>query len=228
VSPISIGASWIISAVTAEVNSAPTASSAGHRLAKIVTEVLSPAVIVVLLPFAVAWNATGHHVAADHSVVGGGRRVLQRPPDGVHRPGRQAGQWDGHWVRERERRFLPLMMCLVSALAGLVILLVWDAPQDVIALAWSMVTVLIVCVVITRWWKVSLHATVAGGAVATVMLIYGWIMAVLIRSSHWLPGHASRSRTTRRARSLLVHFWARSWVVWCSSCFVDLQVGAIF
>jgi hypothetical protein len=166
--------------VTAEVNSAPTASSAGHRLAKIVTEVLSPAVIVVLLPFAVAWNATGHRVLPTivwSVVVAVFYSVL--PMAFIVRGARQ-GQWDGHWVRERERRFLPLMMCLVSALAGLVILLVWDAPRDIIALAWSMVTVLIVCVVITRWWKVSLHATVAGGAVATVMLIYGWIMAVLI------------------------------------------------
>ncbi|TCO48865.1 hypothetical protein [Actinocrispum wychmicini] len=166
--------------MTADVNSAPTAPGAGHRLAKVVTEVLSPAVIVVLLPFAVAWNATGHAlvrtvvwalvVAVFYSVL---------PMVFIVR-GARRGQWDGHWVRERERRFVPLMMCLLSALVGLVILLAWDAPRDVVALAWSMVTVLVACVVITRWWKVSLHATVAGGAVATVILIYGWIMAVLI------------------------------------------------
>ncbi|RSM79489.1 hypothetical protein DMH04_31400 [Kibdelosporangium aridum] len=152
----------------------------GLRLAKIVTEVLSPATIVVLLPFAVAWNATGHKVLATilwSLVVAVFYSVL---PMAFIIRGARRGKWDGHWVRERERRFLPLMMCLVSALVGLVILLVWDAPRDVLALAWSMVTVLVVCVIITKWWKVSLHATVAGGAVATVILIYGWIMAVLI------------------------------------------------
>jgi hypothetical protein len=166
--------------VTADVNSAPAAPAAGHRLAKIVTEVLSPAVIVVLLPFAVAWNATGHQVLSTivwSVVVAVFYSVL---PMAFIVRGARRGRWDGHWVRERERRFLPLMMCLVSALVGLVILLVWDAPRDVVALAWSMVTVLVACVIITKWWKVSLHATVAGGAVATVVLIYGWIMLVLV------------------------------------------------
>lgn len=163
-----------------EKDSTPTAPSTGLRLAKIVTEVLSPATIVVLLPFAVAWNATGHKVLATilwSLVVAIFYSVL---PMAFIIRGARRGKWDGHWVRERERRFLPLMMCLVSALVGLVILLVGDAPRDVLALAWSMVTVLVVCVIITKWWKVSLHATVAGGAVATVILIYGWIMAVLV------------------------------------------------
>ncbi|MET0132175.1 MAG: hypothetical protein ABW215_01130, partial [Kibdelosporangium sp.] len=44
----------------------------------------------------------------------------------------------------------------------------------------SMITVLVACVIITKWWKVSLHATVAGGAVATVVLIYGWLMLMLV------------------------------------------------
>ncbi|MET0233267.1 MAG: hypothetical protein ABW224_01370 [Kibdelosporangium sp.] len=166
--------------MVAETNAAPSVPSTGLRLAKIVTEVLSPATIVVLLPFAVAWNATGHAVVSTivwSLVVAVFYSVL--PMLFIIR-GARRGKWDGHWVRERERRFLPLMMCLASALVGLVILLVWDAPQDIVALAWSMVTVLVVCVVITKWWKVSLHATVAGGAVATVSLIYGWIMLSLV------------------------------------------------
>jgi membrane-associated phospholipid phosphatase len=33
---------------------------------------------------------------------------------------------------------------------------------------------------ITHWWKVSLHATVAGGAVATVVLLYGpWLLLLI-------------------------------------------------
>lgn len=166
--------------MTAELNTAPTPPGAAHRLAKIVTEVLSPAVIVVLLPFGVGWNATGHRlvptvvwaivVAVFYSVL---------PMVFIVR-GARRGKWDGHWVRERERRFLPLMMCLASATAGLVILLVWDAPRDIIALGWSMVAVCIAAVIITRWWKVSLHATVAGGATATMLLIYGWVMLLLV------------------------------------------------
>jgi membrane-associated phospholipid phosphatase len=166
--------------VTADVDTAATAPGAGHRLAKIITEVLSPAVIVVLLPFAVAWNATGHALLATvvwALVVAVFYSVL---PMVFMVRGARRGKWDGHWVRERERRFVPLLMCLVSALVGLAILLLGDAPRDVIALAWSMITVLLACMLITRWWKVSIHATVAGGSVATVTLIYGWVMLVLV------------------------------------------------
>jgi membrane-associated phospholipid phosphatase len=94
--------------------------------------------------------------------------------------GARRGHWDGHWVRERERRFVPLLLSLCSASAGLVILLAGHAPRDVIALAWSMVTVLVVCMLITKWWKVSVHATVAGGAVATLVLIYGPVLLALV------------------------------------------------
>jgi hypothetical protein len=153
---------------------------AGLRLAKILTEVLSPAVIVVLLPFAVAWNATGHALLRTivwALVVAVFFSVL--PMAFIIRGARQ-GKWDGRWVRERERRSVPLLVCLLSTLVGLAILLVGKAPRDVVALAWSMITVLGVCVVITRGWKVSLHVTVAGGAAASVVLIYGWIMLTLV------------------------------------------------
>lgn len=147
-----------------------------HRIARITTEVLSPAVVVILLPLAVAWTATGHSlwqtllwgvvVAIFYSVL---------PMIFIVRGARQ-GRWDGHHVRDREHRLVPLLMCLVSGVAGLVILLI-GAPRDVIALAWAMIVTLLICTVITNWWKVSLHATVAGGAVATVALLYGpWLL----------------------------------------------------
>jgi len=152
----------------------------GHRLARVVTEVLSPAIVVILLPLAVAWSATGHSVwrtllwgvvvAVFYSVL---------PMIFIVR-GARAGRWDGHHVRDREHRLVPLLMCLVSGLVGLAVL-VSGAPRDVIALAWAMIVTLVVCMVITNWWKVSLHATVAGGAVATVALIYGpwWLLLVV-------------------------------------------------
>jgi hypothetical protein len=139
----------------------------------VVTEVLSPAVIVVALPLAVAWQATGYDlvptlgwgllVAVFYSVI----------PMVIMVRGARRGRWDGHWVRERERRMVPFLLCLVSTVAGLAIMLVGGAPQPVIALSWSMIATLLVVLAITRWWKVSVHATVAGGAIATIVLLYG-------------------------------------------------------
>ena len=157
-----------------------TTPSLPLRLARVVTEVLSPAVIVVALPLAVAWQATGYDlvptlgwgllVAVFYSVI----------PMVIMVRGARRGRWDGHWVRERERRLVPFLLCLVSAVAGLAIMLVGAAPRAVIALSWSMIAILLVVLAITRWWKVSVHATVASGAVATIVLLYGpWYLLLV-------------------------------------------------
>jgi hypothetical protein len=143
----------------------------------VITEVLSPAVVVILLPMAVAWTATGHDIPRTvlwTLVVATFYSAL--PMIFIVR-GARRGRWDGHHVRDREHRLIPMLACLGSALAGLVILLVGHAPRDVLALSWAMIVTLLVCTVITNWWKVSLHATVAGGAVATLILLYGpWLL----------------------------------------------------
>ena len=152
----------------------------GYRLASVLTEVLSPAVIVVLLPLAVSWQATERDLLATGAwtlVVAVFYSVL---PMVFLVRGARRGRWDGHWVRQRERRLIPLLMCLASTMAGLVILLLGSAPTDVVALAWAMVATLVVCIVITQYWKVSIHAAVAGGAAATMLLLHGLVMLPLL------------------------------------------------
>lgn len=157
-----------------------TNASLPVRAARVVTEVLSPAVIVVALPLAVAWQATGYDVAP---TLGWGLLVAlfySVIPMVIMVRGARRGRWDGHWVRERERRMVPFLLCLVSTVAGLVIMLAGGAPRPVVALSWSMIATLLAVLVITRWWKVSVHATVAGGAVATVVLLYGpWYLLLV-------------------------------------------------
>jgi membrane-associated phospholipid phosphatase len=94
--------------------------------------------------------------------------------------GARRGRWDGHHVRNREGRLVPLLLCLVTTVAGLLILLFAHAPRDVVALDAAMLATLIVCIVITQWWKISLHTAVAGGATATMVLIYGPLWLVLV------------------------------------------------
>lgn len=158
----------------------PAPPSLPLRLARVITEALSPAVIVPLLSFAVAWYGTGHDVVG---TVAWGLLVTVfycAIPMAIVVRGARGGRWEGHWVRERERRMVPFLLILVSTLVGLVIMLVGDAPRDVLALAWSMVATLVGCLVITKWWKVSVHATVAGGALATVVLLYGpWYLLLV-------------------------------------------------
>ncbi|HEU5475242.1 MAG TPA: hypothetical protein VFV67_31755 [Actinophytocola sp.] len=150
------------------------------RVARIVTEVLSPAVVVILLPLAVAWQATGY--ATGPTLLWGVVTAVffSVLPMAFIIRGARRGRWDGHHVRDREHRLLPLTLGLTSAVAGLGILLVGGAPRDVVAVAASMIATLLVCTVITNWWKVSLHATVAAGAVVLVTLLYGPLALVLL------------------------------------------------
>lgn len=137
-----------------------------------VTEVCSPAVVVVLLSLAVAWHATGYRLGPSllwGMVVAVFSSVL--PMAFIVRGARQ-GRWDGHHVRNREGRRVPMLLALASTVIGLTILLL-GGPRDLVALDLAMLTTLIVCTVITHWWKISLHSAVAGGATATMVLLYG-------------------------------------------------------
>ncbi|WP_156756077.1 hypothetical protein [Actinokineospora pegani] len=159
-----------------------TAALSGNaaRLARAVSEVFAPAVVVLVLPLAVAWSATGGsplwtlvwglEVALFSSVL----------PMAFIVRGARRGRWDTHHVRDREHRTVPLLFGLASTLIGLLVLVVGGAPRQVPALSLAMLATLVVCIAITRRWKVSLHAAVAGGAVAMTTLLYGpWSLLLL-------------------------------------------------
>jgi hypothetical protein len=155
--------------------SAP-AGSPRRLAAKIVTEAFSPAIVVVLLSLATAWHATGYRVGP---TFGWGLIVAlcsSVAPMAFIITGARKGRWDGHHVRNREGRLIPLTLCGVFTAAGLAILIIGGAPRDLIALDVAMLGTLIVCLAITQAWKISIHTAVIGGAVATVVLLYGsWL-----------------------------------------------------
>lgn len=152
-------------------------SGSVRRLAaRIVTEAFSPAIVVVLLCLAVAWHATGYRVGP---TFGWGLVVAlcsSIAPTAFIISGARKGRWDGHHVRNREGRLIPLTLCGIFIAAGLAILIIGHAPRDLIALDVAMLGTLIVCLAITQAWKISIHTAVLGGAVATVVLLYGaWL-----------------------------------------------------
>lgn len=151
------------------------------RVARGATEVLAPWVWVILLPFAVAaatesfWKTLlwGFVVALTASVI----------PMTVIVRGARKGKWDGHHVTNREGRLVPLVAAGASLAAGTVIMVLGDAPRNMLALAGSMFASLIVSMAITFGlkWKISLHAGVAWAAVATMAIVYGppWLLLAL-------------------------------------------------
>jgi membrane-associated phospholipid phosphatase len=162
------------------VSTTDTARAVESRTARVLSEVFAPWVIVIALSGAVAWRATealvptvawGLLIATTSSVL----------PMGVIVWGARRGRWDGHHVRDREGRLVPFLALLVLSGACLGLLLWWEAPRMLVALDVAMIAVLLVSGAITVWWKVSMHAAVAAGAVVILAVAYtAWLLPLLL------------------------------------------------
>lgn len=154
------------------------APSRRRRAARLATEVLAPWVWVLLLPLAIAWQATEQvgQTLLWGLIVGVTGSVI---PMIVIVRGARKGEWDSHHVTNREGRVVPFAACLISLGVGWVVLLVGDGPHQMIALAAAMFAALVVCTAITfaARFKVSMHAAVAAGAVGSLMTAYSpWML----------------------------------------------------
>ncbi|WP_433271864.1 hypothetical protein ACQPZF_14180 [Actinosynnema sp. CS-041913] len=150
-------------------------------LARVVTEILAPWVLVLSLPLLVAWHATGNafQTVVWGLVVGVTGSVI---PMAVVVRGARRGRWNGHHVTNREGRLVPLFTCAASLGTGIALLVVGGAPHRMLALSLSMFLSLVVSIAITfgapvpgggRGWKVSVHTAVAAGALAVLVVTFG-------------------------------------------------------
>lgn len=156
-------------------------------VARLITEVLAPWVIVLVLPLAVAWQAThalgpmilwGLLVSVTSSIL----------PMGVIVWGARTGRWEGHHVRNRAGRLVPFLALIISSTVGLTLLLVLSAPRLLTALDISMLTSLFVTGAITAKWKISMHSAVAAGAVVVLAVTYTpimWAFSPLVAAIAW-------------------------------------------
>lgn len=165
-----------------------TGKPATRRVARLVTEVLAPWVWVLGLPLAI-----GRHAAKTLGdallwglVVGITGSVI---PMIVIIRGARRGKWDSHHVTNREGRVIPFTACIVSLGLGIPVLLLGDAPRQMIALALAMFATLVVSIAITfalpvggvRGWKISMHAAVAAGSAVILTVAYGpWLLLVAV------------------------------------------------
>ncbi|GAA2803150.1 hypothetical protein [Saccharopolyspora taberi] len=142
------------------------------RLARVVAEVFAPAVLVSVVTIAISL-ASSPTVPAGllWAVVSAG--FCAGFPIWFLARGARAGRWDTHHVRDRKDRLLPLSVALGSVLVGLVLLLAGGAPAVLTGLVLTMLVCLALATVVTRWWKISLHAAIAAGTVAITALTFG-------------------------------------------------------
>jgi membrane-associated phospholipid phosphatase len=151
------------------------------RLARLVTEVLAPAPIAAALLVVVAIHSSSTPAAALGWALLAVLFASAIPFVFVLWGVRRRRLTDRH-VGLREQRLLPLLVGIASVLVGLALLSAFGAPQELVALVGAMMVGLVVSLLVTFSWKMSMHTAVAGGAVTIVALVFGaeWLVLFLI------------------------------------------------
>jgi membrane-associated phospholipid phosphatase len=156
----------------AEGAAAPGRPPARRRVARLVTEVLAPAPIVAALLLVVAWRSAS---TTTEAMAWGLLAVLFASllPFLFILRGVWRGRLSDHHVGIRQQRPMPLLVGIASVLIGLGLLTAWSAPRDLVALVGAMTVGLVVSLLVTLGWKISIHTAVAAGAAVILVLVFG-------------------------------------------------------
>ena len=157
----------------------------GANFARLVTEVLAPANLVIALLVLVAWHSAASTPARIawglSAAVFAGVLPLLYLLRGARR-----GRWKDHHVGERHKRPLVMLVILGSVLTGTALMVATGAPRDLVAQLGAMVAGLLFTLAVTLTWKISVHAAVAAGTVVVLALVFGpvlnmlWVLAALV------------------------------------------------
>jgi len=157
-----------------------------ERMARLVTEVMSPVVLIVFVTLIVAVHSAGVARGLELGLVAiffaGGL------PYGLVLIGVRRGQLTDHHVSRREQRPRMMAVALASVAAGLLVLHWLDAPRALLALVAAIVAGLVVALAVTSFWKISIHAAAAAGTVASLaILVSPWwlLLAPVVVLTGW-------------------------------------------
>lgn len=155
------------------------------RLARLVTELLAPANLVIGLLILVAWHSATSTAASLAWGLGAAAFAGALPLAYLLRGARQ-GRWQDHHVSEREKRPAVILVILGSVLVGTALMIATAAPRELVSLLVAMIAGLLVTLAVTIVWKISVHAAVAAGTVVILALVFGtalnalWALAALV------------------------------------------------
>lgn len=184
----------------------PSAASGGGAgqprdrtgLARAVTELLAPANLAVAQLLLVGWHGTPGPTGLGWGLLAATFCGLL--PYGVVIAGVRRRRWTDRHLRVRQQRPVPFLAGIASVLAGLAMLLALDAPRQLVALVAAMLAGLAATLVVTLWWKLSVHTAAAGGTVAILALTFGPALTLTAPRSRWWPGRGCGSATTPQPR----------------------------
>lgn len=148
------------------------------RLARLVTEVLAPAPVAAALLLLITWHSTSSLFEAAWwgflTVLFTVLIPLLYLVYGVRRH-----RFTDHHVRIREQRPLPLGVAIVSVLVDVALLMIFEAPRELLALVVAMAVGLGISTAVTLVWKISIHVAVVAGTVTILILVFGPLLLLL-------------------------------------------------
>lgn len=149
------------------------------RVARVVTEIFAPAVLLTVLLVFVGWHAYGDSLVG---VVWGLAAALFASiiPFAVILRGVRRGALTDHHIGRREQRRTPLLIGLGSVVVGIVALAMLGAARELLAALGAVACSAIVSLAVSHWWKVSLHTAGAAGFVIILVEVYGPLALVAL------------------------------------------------
>lgn len=174
-------------------------SHAPPKWARLITQATSPTIYAPTLLIAVAVSAS-HDYGISALAWGAFAAVfVGLIPLLILVFGVARGHWSDRHVPERTKRYLPLALAAVSVGSGLGIMAVGNAPRVLQALVLAMLVGLGAVLLVSRYWKISIHVSVAAGAMVVLGVEFG--------SPGWLVGigalcAASCARVRQRAHTV--------------------------
>ncbi len=93
--------------------------------------------------------------------------------------GVRRGKFSDMDVSIRSQRSGPFLFTILSALIALFMLAAFHGPRDLDTLLLIMIVSGVITMVITFWWKISIHTSSLASAVTVLIALYGTIMLPL-------------------------------------------------
>jgi hypothetical protein len=158
-----------------------------HAVAVLVNEAFAPAPTVAILLLVVAWHSSASVAGALWWALLAMLFSSVIPFLYIVSQVRRRRLTDHH-VRERRQRPVPLLVAIVSVLVGLALLVVLGAPRELAALVAAGAVGLVVCTLVTLFWKLSIHVGVAAGTVVVLVTMFGpalLVLALLVALVGW-------------------------------------------
>ncbi|MEV7442243.1 hypothetical protein AB0O22_13930 [Streptomyces sp. NPDC091204] len=142
-----------------------------QKAARVLSDVLAPANLVVALLLLIGWHSTASWTGLGWGLLGA--LFCGVVPIGIIVLGVRRGALTDQHIRVRRQRLLPMGLSLLSVVAGITLLHVLGAPGEVFALVVAMLVGLVSSLLVTVGWQISIHMSVAGGTVMILALVFG-------------------------------------------------------